>query len=227
MFGYLTRVQESRLASPRTIRGSALALLVLGALLGVAACGGSNDESLTVYSGRSEELVGPLFQQFEDETGIDLDTRYGNSTDLALLIGEEGDRSPADVFFSQSPGAVGFLAEHGLLAPLDDELLDRVDLPDEEYRGRVAIAPENASFQDFVTAMRQLDGDDAAQTWLRGMADNESPTYASNSAIVDAVSRGEVPMGLVNHYYNYRFLTEDPSLPSRNHVFQGETSERC
>ncbi len=27
-------------------------------------------------------------------------------------------------------------------------------------------------------------------------------------------------MGLVNHYYNARFLAEDPSLPSRNHRFR-------
>jgi iron(III) transport system substrate-binding protein len=50
------------------------------------------------------------------------------------------------------------------------------------------------------------------------MADNDSPTYANNNAIVEAVGRGEVPMGLVNHYYNERFLAEDPSLPSRNHT---------
>ena len=58
--------------------------------------------------------------------------------------------------------------------------------------------------------------------WLRGLAANESPTYANNNAIVEAVGRGEVDFGLVNHYYNYRFLEEDPDLPSRNHVFPGD-----
>ncbi len=28
-------------------------------------------------------------------------------------------------------------------------------------------------------------------------------------------------MGLVNHYYNLRFLAEDPDLPSVNHRFAG------
>ena len=51
------------------------------------------------------------------------------------------------------------------------------------------------------------------------MAANDAPTYANNNAIVEAVGRGEIPMGLVNHYYNYRFLAEDPGLPSRNHRF--------
>ena len=236
-----------------------LALLsVLAAVLAAfaAGCGGDRD-ALTIYSGRGENLVGPLLEQFSEETGIAIDVRYGDSADLALLIGEEGDRSPADVFLSQSPGTVGYLAERGLLAALDPELRRRVDavfesergfwigltarrrvlvynedmvsedeLPDSvfdvvepEFRGRVGVAPENASFQDFVSAMRQVEGDGRTEEWLRGLADNDAPTYANNNAIVEAVGRGEIPMGLVNHYYNYRFLEEDPSLPSRNYVF--------
>jgi iron(III) transport system substrate-binding protein len=52
------------------------------------------------------------------------------------------------------------------------------------------------------------------------MARNGARTYANNNAIVEAVGRGEVEMGLVNHYYNHRFLAEDPGLPSRNHRFE-------
>lgn len=233
-----------------------LAAVVIALL--AAACGGS-DAGLVVYSGRSEELVGPLFEQFQEETGIQLDVRYGDSADLALLIAEEGDRSPADVFYSQSPGAVAFLAERELLGSLGDDTLQQVDaelrspdgewigitgrqrvlvynadevdeadlpasideLTDPEYRDRVAVAPANGSFQDFVTAMRQTRGDEATEEWLAGMAANNAPNYAKNSAIVDAVARGEVPMGLVNHYYNFRALAEDGDLPSRNHLFEG------
>jgi iron(III) transport system substrate-binding protein len=105
----------------------------------------------------------------------------------------------------------------------EDELPASVfDLTEARYRGRVAVAPQNASFQDFVSAMRQAVGDDRAGAWLRGMAENDAPVYANNNAIVEAVGRGEVPMGLVNHYYNHRFLEEDPGLPSRNHVFPGD-----
>ena len=63
--------------------------------------------------------------------------------------------------------------------------------------------------------MRQLEGDDATQTWLKAMVANKPRTYANNNAIVEAVSRGEVEMGLVNHYYNYRFQQESPGTPSR------------
>ena len=102
----------------------------------------------------------------------------------------------------------------------EDELPDSVmDLVNREYRERVALAPTNASFQDFVSAMRVAEGDEAAREWLRGMALNESPSYADNTSIVAAVGRGEIPMGLVNHYYNFRALAEDPDAPSRNYVF--------
>lgn len=224
--------------------------------LGLAGCGGE-DDSLTVYSGRTESLVSPLIERFSEETGIEVDVRYGDTNDLALLIGTEGGDSPADVYWGQSPGATAYLAGRDLLAPLPEETLGAVaagfedpdgewvgvsgrertlvynadlveeselpgsvlDLTDERFRGRVALAPSNGSFQDFVTAMRAIRGEQAAEDWLRGMAANDVATYANNNAIVEAVGRGEVEMGLVNHYYNYRFLEEDPSLPSRNHQF--------
>jgi iron(III) transport system substrate-binding protein len=93
------------------------------------------------------------------------------------------------------------------------------ELTEPRYRGRVGIAPTNGSFQDFVTAMRDIEGEEATARWLAGMADNDARTYANNNAIVEAAGRGEIDMGLVNHYYNHRFLEEDPDLPTRNHRF--------
>lgn len=235
----------------------AVAVPAAVALAATLFIGCAGEDRLTIYSGRSEDIIEPLLVEFAEETGIDIDVRYGDSTDLALLIAEEGDQSPADVYLSQSPGAVGFLDQQDLLAELDPGTLDRVadenqasdgrwvgisgrvrvlvyntddvdpetlpdsvlDLTDPEYEGDVALAPENASFQDFVTAMRSELGDDAAQAWLEGMAANDAPTYANNTAIVEAVGRGEVPMGLVNHYYNVRAQAEDPSVPSENYTF--------
>lgn len=223
----------------------------------IAACGEDSDNSITLYSGRNEALIGPIIERFEEETGVSVDVRYGNSADLALLIDTEGSNSPADVFISQSPGSIGFLNGKGRLRTLSEELLrlhpetsrspdgnwvgitgrQRVlvynpnlvegselpssvfDLTGPEYRGRVGVAPQNGSFQDFITAMRSERGDATASNWLKGMADNNSPNYAKNSAIVDAVIRGEVDMGLVNHYYLFRRLAEEPNAPGVNHYF--------
>jgi iron(III) transport system substrate-binding protein len=146
---------------------------------------------------------------------------------VGLLGGLSADElSAVDARFESDDGRwIGLSARQRVLV-YNEELVDEADLPesvldltDETYSGDVALAPTNGSFQDFVSAMRQIEGEDVAAQWLSDMQANGSPTYADNSSIVDAVARGEVPMGLVNHYYNFRKLEEDPDAPSRNYVF--------
>ncbi|MGZ8783420.1 MAG: extracellular solute-binding protein, partial [Gaiellaceae bacterium] len=107
-------------------------VILLLAALALTGCGGgdqASSDTLTVYSGREEELVAPLFERFESETGINVDVRYADSAELAATIAEEGDNSPADVFFAQDPGSLG--AVDAQLAELPDSVLDRVD---EQFR---------------------------------------------------------------------------------------------
>ena len=175
-------------------------------------------------------------------------------------IDTEGDSSPADVFFSQSPGAMGFLEGEGRLQPLSGDVLalvpepfrategdwvgvsgrarvivydateiDDSEVPDSvfdltapEFRGRVGVAPTNGSFQDFVTIMRSMVGDDETLAWLRALRENDVRTYENNLAIRDAVERGEVDFGLVNHYYNEQAKAEDPGVPTENHFLAGD-----
>lgn len=234
-------------------------LLLAGSAVALAACGGDGETTLTIYSGREEEIVRPLLEQFEQETGIDVEVRYGDSAELAATLAEEGGNSPADVFFAQDPGSLGAVEEEGLLAELPDGVLERVDsryrdpdrrwvgtsgrvrvvayntelldegeLPDSilgftdpRWRGKIGFPPTNASFQAFVTAMRLTLGDEETRAWLEGIKANEPKLYEKNLPTVEAVGRGEVEVGFVNHYYLFLAKEEDPDLPVANHFLGG------
>lgn len=83
--------------------------------------------TLVIYSGRSEELVGPIIERFEEAAGITVQVRYGDTAELAAQLLEEGDKSPAHVFFAQDAGALGAVAKEGLLYELEGEILEQVD----------------------------------------------------------------------------------------------------
>lgn len=218
------------------------------------------DGPITVYSGRSEELVGQVFEDFTAATGIEVQVRYGDTAELAATILEEGDASPADVYFAQDAGALGALEQNDRLTTLPDDVLDLVDpnfrapsgawtgvtgrvrvlayntdrlsegdvpasvleLTDPAWSGRAGWAPTNGSFQAFVTAMRITEGEEATRAWLEGMLANDVTVYENNTGIVEGVSRGEVEVGLVNHYYVYRFLAEDPDFNVANAYLPGD-----
>jgi len=210
--------------------------------------------SLTLYSGRNEELVEPLIAEFEAATGIDVEVRYGSSAEMGAALMEEGEGTPAEVFFSQEVGAVGVLAKAGLLSPLPGEVVELVDerfrpnadnlwvgvtgrsrvivynrdlvaepptgvleLTDPAYAGQVAIVPGNAGFQAFVTAFRVSQGEDAARQWLSDMQANDVVTnIESNDDVLTAVEAGEIPFGLINHYYWARSLEEAGGADNRS-----------
>lgn len=237
------------------------------AIVATAACGGDTSgdvnsveepTTLTVYSGRGEDLVQPVIDMFTEATGIKVDVRYGNSAEMLLLLQEEGENTPADLYYSQGAGFLGTLAAEGRLMTLDNDITDLLvdpalaspngdwvgltgrartvvynterltdaDLPttftgftEPEWQGRIGWAPTNASFQDHVTALRYLLGEDGATEWLEGIMANNPISYEGNGAILEAVAAGEVDVGFVNHYYLYQNLVEDPDFPVANHFY--------
>jgi len=206
----------------------------------------TSDGAFTLYSGRDEELIQPLIDLFEEETGIEVEVRYGDTAELSALLLEEGDRTPAQVFLSQDAGALGALSEAGRFTTLpseltsrvipgftstddtwvgvtgrarvivfDGETLEREEVPvsvdaftDPAWAGRFGIAPGNASFQSFVTAYRELNGEAAAEEWVAGIAANRPQLFEGNGAILTAVNEGVVEAGLINHYYWFRLAAE-------------------
>jgi iron(III) transport system substrate-binding protein len=222
---------------------AALALAPLIALSGCAPTPADSEESITIYSGRSETLITELLDTFTEETGIEVKVRYGDSAELAAQILEEGSNVKADVFFSQDAGALGALAKEGLTKPLTKDITDLVDasykskdshwvgvsgrarvlvvnpakvtklptsykdLMDPSWKGRIAIAPTNASFQAFVTAIRILEGEQAAKDFLDRMKEN-AVLFEKNGLILQAVEDGVVDAGLINHYYWFELENE-------------------
>ena len=223
-----------------------LSLALAGALtLGACASPAPTDstESITIYSGRSEELIADLLTTFTEETGIEVEVRYGDSAELAAQILEEGQNIRADVYFGQDAGALGALAKEGVTKTLPSDITDLVateyksvtgqwvgvsgrgrvfvydpakvsqiptsykDLMDSSWKGRIGIAPTNASFQTFITAIRVLEGEQAAIDFLAAMKRN-GVLFEKNSIIMQAVQDGVVDAGLVNHYYWWELAAE-------------------
>lgn len=121
---------------------SAVAILLVGGAACSTSDSGSPDAGasessagaeLIVYSGRDEDLVDPLIDQIGDRVGIPVEADYsGNTNAQAAKILEEGDRSPADVFFGQDAGALGALDDADVLTVLPQDVLDLVP---PRYRG--------------------------------------------------------------------------------------------
>ncbi len=96
------------------------------------------------------------------------------------------------------------------------------ELTQPKWRGKVAWAPTNGSFQSFITGMRVIEGDEKTLEWLKAMKANDVKKYGNNTSIVKALGRGEVHVGLVNHYYLPRFTKDDPNFPVAHHFTNGD-----
>jgi len=152
---------------------------------------------LTVYSGRGEFLVGELVGSIDDlYDDLDLTVRYGGSTDLVNQIVNEGEGSPADVFYSVNAGALGALADEGRTQALPADVTETVR---EEFRteqwvgtsGRARTVPYNTDEydeselpDDIMAYPEEFDGD---LGW--------APSYGSAQAFVTAmrILEGEDP----------------------------------
>lgn len=99
---------------------------IAACLLLLAPVSAQTPETLTLYSGRNEELIGPIIQRFIEETGVQVRVLYGDTAGIANQILEEGANSPADVYLGQDAGALGALARAGVLRVLPSDILERV-----------------------------------------------------------------------------------------------------
>jgi iron(III) transport system substrate-binding protein len=139
-------------------RGTSAVTLTVAALAAAAlpACGGDGTD-LVVYSGRSEPLLKPFLEEFADREGVDVQVRFGDTSDLVGTLLEEDERTRADVFIGQDAAALEKLRAEGLLQSYDglSKTPARYRAPDNSWTGlsghaRVLIVREGAPHPESV-----------------------------------------------------------------------------
>ena len=151
-----------------------------------------------------------------------------NSPALSLLS-SKGRLAPLDAatkaqvptgFSSGSGDWVGVGARSTVLVynpsmiPADQLPRSIVDVARPQWRDRIAVAAGGADFQAIASAVYAVEGDTEAGRWLEGLKQN-AKIYQSNVAIMKAVNAGEVPAGIIYHYYWYKDQAES-GQDSRN-----------
>jgi len=231
------------------------------ALLLTAQAAAQATQSITVYTGRAKTFVEPIVRQFERDTKLKVNVRYGSDAELLAALAEEGTRSPADVFWGNSVGAMGRADAQGLFTKQPTTTLKRVaenfvpdsgnwvpttvrfrtlayntqkvkaeqmpasvfDLPKlTQFKGRIGWTVSYSSFQDFLSAMITLKGEDVARQWLKDMMALQPKDYGRNNVgMLDAMRTGEIDIALTNHYYIQR--VQRAGAPIETHFFgQGD-----
>ena len=111
--------------------------------------------------------------------------------------------------FNPSTGNWVGIAARSTVFVYNTDLLKQADLPasimdlqNPAWQGKWAASPSGADFQAIVSAILQLEGSDATSAWLDAMKTNAS-VYRGNTTVMKAVNAGEIPGGVIYHYYWY------------------------
>jgi len=152
----------------KTLKATVLALAAMAATPLSA-------QQITLYSGRGEPLVAPIIAAFTAETGIRVNVRYAGTAELAILLQEEGDRTPADLFWAQDAAALGAVAD--LFQPLPQETLDKVPAAYRDNEGRWIATSGRGRVLAYST--ERLGEDERPAT----MADLVDPKYRGRIAL--------------------------------------------
>jgi iron(III) transport system substrate-binding protein len=172
-----------------------LVSVALFSILAAVAVSCASDEdsdggkSLVIYSGRSESLVAPLIADFEELTGTEVRVNYGSTGPLAATLLEEGDNTPADVFFAQDPGGLG--AIDSMLSELSSDILNSVPVwardPENKWVGTSGRARVIVYNTDMLTESDLPDSiEDFAKPEWKGRI-GWAPTNGSLHAMITAM----------------------------------------
>ena len=108
----------------------------IAALTGLMAFAGFASADITVYNGQHKEGSQAVADAFTKATGIKVTLNSAKSDQLAGQLKEEGDKTPADVFFSEQTAPFAALSDAGLLEPLSTDTIKQT-----AHKG-VPVAPK-------------------------------------------------------------------------------------
>jgi iron(III) transport system substrate-binding protein len=178
-----------------------------------------------------------LFATLEEEgTRSPADLYWVNTAGTLVNAANKG-------LFSKLPASIlkrpaEFVPKSGLWTPLsarfrvvafnpktvkDSELPQTVlEMPKlSKFKSHIGWTPVYSSFQDFITAMRNVYGEVKTKTWLLDMKKLEPKAYPSNTAMLDAMRAGEIDVALTNHYYIQKIIAG-----VREGEFEGTAEEK-
>lgn len=186
--------------------------------------------TLDVRYGNTAELAAQILEEGENSpAGLFLSQDAGALGALAkagrLAPLPQDILDQVDDVFQDADGEWIGISGRARVIVFQPDLVDESELPESILDlpgsgiGPIGIAPTNASFQTFVTALRLTEGEEGARAWLEELLASDHIIFDGNGPIVDAVANGEAAVGLVNHYYLYEKMEETPDISAKNHYF--------
>ncbi|MEX2541089.1 MAG: Fe(3+) ABC transporter substrate-binding protein [Trueperaceae bacterium] len=101
-----------------------LRLLALSCLLALLTSVSAQSDVVNVYSARHYDSDEELFNEFTEQTGIEVNVIEANADELIERIRSEGANSPADVIITVDAGRLWRADQAGLLAPVESPVLE-------------------------------------------------------------------------------------------------------
>jgi iron(III) transport system substrate-binding protein len=182
---------------------------------------------IELLSSGTTELVNRLKAE-GDRTSADLlITNDAGSLELARTAGllrplnmREVDRAIPAQFRAPDNAWVGlsgrfWIVVYNTTMVKPDQVKSLLDLADPKWKDKIAIPNSGSEYlQAGVSVIRATQGDEKTRQFLQGLKTNaDGQVYQKSSQIVDAVAKGQVALGIVNHYYVYRHLAAQPGAP--------------
>ncbi|GAA4442971.1 iron ABC transporter substrate-binding protein [Actinokineospora soli] len=173
---------------------------------------------VTVRYGSTGEMAAQLL---EEGDGTDADLFFAQDAGALGAVSDLLADLPADVLalapeeYRADNGRWVATSARARVVAYDPAKVAEADLPgslddvvDPKWKGKIGFAPTNGSWQAFVTSIRVIKGEDYAKQWLAKFAANEPQRFENNVAILTAINDGQLPVGLINHYYWYAKVAE-------------------